>query len=119
MKNKIKSGHTLTVARAAASKSGVAYDLGSGLVGVALGAYLANESGEYETSGVKEFKKLAGETYAIGDTIDYDDALEQAVSDAHATSDFELGVCVEIALSASVLALVMVNKNPGPGPSFS
>jgi predicted RecA/RadA family phage recombinase len=119
MKSKIMSGHTVTVARGSASVAGRPYDLGSGLIGVAVGDYAANESGEYEISGVQEFDKTSADVYAFGAIVDWDDATNKTVVDGAMASDFELGRCVKAAGNGDTKVLVLVNKLPGPGPSYS
>lgn len=118
MKNKIMSGHTLTVAQAGAAVGGVPYDLGSGFVGVALGNYDAAESGEYETSGVKSFAK-DGSAYAIGEVVGYDADTDTVVKSADGAKDFDLGVVVKVADAGDSAVEVMVNSAQGPGPSYS
>ena len=119
MKNKVMSGHTLTATRNAASVAGRPYDLGSGLIGVAVGSYDANQAGEYEISGVKEFDKTVADVYAFGAIVDWDDATNKTVVDGAMASDFELGRCVKAAGNGDTKVLVLVNKTPGPGPAYS
>lgn len=119
MKSKINSGHTITVARGSASVAGLPYDLGSGLVGVAVGDYGANESGEYEISGVKKFKKRAADVYALGVIVDWDNANNETVTDGDMASDFELGRVIKAAGNTDTEVEVLVGGRPGPGPSFS
>ena len=114
MKNSVMSGHVITVARGSASVSGLPYDLGSGLIGVASGSYDANESGEYELSGVKEFDKRTADIYAVGAVIDWDDALNETVTDGDGASDFELGICIEAIGGVAGKVKVLVGGKPGP-----
>lgn len=115
MKNKVYSGHTITAAQVAASVSGVPYDLGSGLVGVAVNSADANAENEYETSGVKRFAN-DGNAYAVGQAVDY--AVAGATVIATTTGDFPLGVVTKAALAGEEVE-VMVNGQQGPGPSYS
>ena len=114
MKNKIMSGHTLTVTRVALSEAGKPYDLGGGLVGIACADYAANVPGEYEVSGVKTFPNDAIRT--IGSKVDWDVAGGKLA--AAAVGDFSLGTVVKPATAAEE-CLVMVNTLPGPGPSYT
>ncbi len=119
MKNKIQSGHTITVSRSALSVSGLPYDLGSGLIGTAVADYAANEAGEYELSGVKEFDKRSADVYAVGDIIDWDNGNLESVTDGDAASDHELGICIAPAAGGVLKVRVIVGSKLGPGPSFS
>tara|TARA_R110000803_G_scaffold162194_1_gene225790 strand:+ start:6385 stop:6744 length:360 start_codon:yes stop_codon:yes gene_type:complete len=119
MKNDIESGHILKVARAALSVSGVPYDLGSGLVGVALGDYAANESGNYDTSGVKSIPKRSADVYVLGVSVGYDDANDETVTLADIDQDFILGNTIEAAGNGVLSVKVLINNARGPGPSKS
>lgn len=114
MKGKVNSGHTITHSHTAAVVAGEPIDLG-GLVGVAVGAYAANESGEYEISGVKEFKSDAN-AKAFMATVDWSVSGAEVV--AGGAGDFELGKVTEAAAPSGIVD-VMVNTQPGPGPSYS
>jgi len=115
MKNKVYSGHTITVAQAGASVSGEPYDLGSGLVGVAVSSADAAAENEYEISGVKRFAN-DGNAYAVGQAVDYDATGKTVV--ATTTGDFALGIVTKAALSGDDVE-VMIGGKPGPGPSYS
>lgn len=117
MKNKIMSGHTISIARVALSVAGIPYDLGSGLVGIASGNYAANEEGEYELTGVKTFPKDGATAVAVGDLVEWDNAGGDVV--ANTAGDFDLGKVIKAELAATTTVLVMVNGLPGPGPSYS
>ena len=115
MKNATKSGHVATFAAAAAVVSGQPIDLGNGLIGVACGAYAANESGEYKTSGVHSFAKEAATAMGMGEAVGYDDGNANVVDSADALKDFDIGTVFVAALAADATVEVMVNGQPGPG----
>ena len=118
MKNQVKSGHVLPFKSANAVLSGEPIDLGSGLIGVAVGKFAANEEGEYQISGVKEFAKEAA-TFAVGESVGWDDGNQQVVDDADGTKDFDLGIVIKAVVDGDAKVQVLVNSNPGPGASFS
>lgn len=93
MKNVVNTGHTLAVARASASVGGIPYDLGSGLVGVAVNSSNANVSTSFETSGVKRFTS-EGSAFVIGESVGWDNALNQVVKTGDVAKDFDLGIVV-------------------------
>ena len=117
MKNAKQSGHILSVSRSPVSVSGLPYDLGDGLVGVAFADYIANEEGEFATSGVKEFDK-EGSAYTIGESVGWDDGNNEVVKSIDGAKDFDLGTVTEVAAGGDAKIQVMVNGIPGPGPSF-
>lgn len=115
MKNRVYSGHTITKALGSATVSGEAYDLGSGLIGVAASSVAANEENEFDISGVKRFAN-DGNAYSVGDSVDWDAAGKTVVGATLGTH--ALGVVTKDA-TASDDVEVMIGGKPGPGPSYS
>ena len=114
MKNTVNSGHTLAVARVALSVGGIPYDLGSGLVGVAVNSSAANVSTSFETSGVKRFTS-EGSAFVIGESVGYDNALDQVVKTGDAAKDFDLGTVVAPSAGGGANEIeVMINGARGP-----
>ena len=114
MKNARHSGHVVSFSHTAAVVSGEPVDMGSGLVGVATGAYDANAEGEYAISGVFSFAKEAATAMAMGESVGWDDGNQNVVDSADGTKDFDLGVVAKPALSADATVEVLVNGLPGP-----
>jgi len=114
MKNAIKSGHVATFAHTSAVVSGQPIDMGNGKVGVACGAYDANESGEYATSGVHSFAKEAATAMASFEAVGYDEGNANVVDSADATKDFDIGTVFVAALAADATVQILVNNQPGP-----
>ena len=111
MKNKVYSGHTITVAVAGATASGLPYDLGGGLVGVAVNDAGAGVESEYETSGVKRFTANAN-AYTVGESVGYDDGAALVVKTGDAAKDFDLGIVTKAAPGSGDIE-VMINSARG------
>jgi len=118
MKNKVQSGHTITVSKGSAAVSGEAYDIGNGYAGVAVADYGSADAGEYETSGVKSFGK-DGSAYTVGELVGYDADTSSVVKSGDGAKDFDLGRVTAPADAGATSIEVMINDRQGPGPSYN
>ena len=109
MKIDIKAGFTRTIAHTAIVTSGQPIANGT-QAAIANGAYIADESGEYDISGVKKFDKTAALVLAQGVKCDWDIATAKVV--ATTLGDFELGIVDEPAAGADDSVNVLVNGLP-------
>lgn len=93
MRNFSQPGKVISHTEASAVASGQMVQIGA-LVGVACGAYEANQEGEYSLLGVYEFDKDGSLSLANGEAVGYDISAAAIVAQGDADSDFDAGFAV-------------------------
>ena len=106
MKNFVQPGENIEYAHTAAVVSGQAIAIGA-LIGIASGAYAANEKGIYSLEGVYKIAKASALAVAIGVAVDYSNT--QTVV-ATTTGVFALGKLFKPALNGELFAYVILTN---------
>jgi len=82
--------------------------LGGNLVGITDSAIAAGRLGAVEAEGIFRLSKddAGAVNFAVGDTVDWDDAADEAV----VAGDFAAGVCTKVAANGDDNVEVWINK---------
>ena len=111
MKNYKRRGAVKTFTSVAAVEGGQPVAIGD-RAGVAMGAYLASQEGEYLQGGVCEFAKKAALAITPGIKLGYDISAKEVVLATDPNSDFDLGEADAAAAGADTTCDVLVNTMP-------
>lgn len=97
MKTYVQSGDVLTLTPAAAVASGIGYQFGTGLFGIALSDVAISTPGAFQVEGVVDIGKTAGLAINVGDRVFWD-SVNKVVNKTSAAQQC-VGICVSAALA--------------------